>query len=144
MLGFTDVVEQTHAENTVDSVIRQGDVERRRLQGLYPFHHFSRLRLCSDLDHGIGVVGTDDHAVGFFRQHRPETPRAAGQIEDQARLANQRQRLARHLHVAPVGQAAANAILMLLQVTLGVLIVVLVGKIQFDRAIHHLQSLLSF
>jgi hypothetical protein len=43
-----------------------------------------------------------------------------------------------------VGQAAANAILMLLQVTLGVLIVVLVGKIQFDRAIHHLQSLLSF
>ncbi|MCY1442180.1 hypothetical protein D9M71_585320 [compost metagenome] len=144
MRRITDVVHQAHAEDAVDRIVRQVNCKRRRLQSTYPLNDMRGLGFGCRFQHGLGVVGTDDHAVGFLRQHWPETPRTAGQIENQARLADQRQRLARHLYVTPVGQAATHAILMLLQVTLGVLIVVLVGKIQFDRAIHHHQSLLSF
>ncbi|MNF98815.1 hypothetical protein D3C84_816900 [compost metagenome] len=68
MLGFTDVVQQTHTKNAVDGVIRQGNVERRCVQGLYPFHHIGRLRLQSDFQHGLGGVRTDNHPIGFFRQ----------------------------------------------------------------------------
>ncbi|MNN44432.1 hypothetical protein D3C81_1587230 [compost metagenome] len=137
MPGFTDVVEQAHAKNAVDGVVRQGDVECRRVQGLYPFHHVDRLRLDCDLQHRLRVIGTDDHAVGFFRQQGPETPCTARQIKDQTRLANQSQRLARQLFVTPMGQSTAETFLVFAQIALCVLIVVLFGKIEFDRAAHH-------
>ncbi|MNL31134.1 hypothetical protein D3C87_1529060 [compost metagenome] len=137
MLGFTDVVEQTHAKNAVDGVVRQGDVEYRCVQGLYPLHHIGRLRLGCDLQHGRRVIGTDDHSVGFFRQQGPETPCTTRQIEDQTRLANQGQCLARQLFVTPVGQSTAETFLVFAQIALRVLIVVLFGKIELDRAVHH-------
>ncbi|MNI87557.1 hypothetical protein D3C73_1447650 [compost metagenome] len=107
------------------------------MQGFDPFHYIGRLRLGGDLQHGLRVIGANDHAVGLFRQHRPETPCTTRQVEDQARLAHQGQCLACQLHVTPVGQSTAETILVFAQIALRVLIVILFGKIEFDRAVHH-------
>ncbi len=58
----------------------------------------------------------------------PEAAGAARQVEHQGRFAGQRQRLARNLFVAPVRETAGDAVAVLVQVVLGVLPVVLVGK----------------
>jgi len=67
-------------------------------------------------------------------QQRPEAPGAARQVQHQIRIAGDLQCAARHLLVTPVRQPPGQAILMLVQVFVGVLAIVFARELQFDGA----------
>jgi hypothetical protein len=133
VLGFTDVMQQSHAENAVDGVIGQSDVECRCLQRPYPFHHVSRLRriavliIDSELSAPMITGWAFPPATARNALHRTAGPEpaparrpapapcgptarpASGTTDDQDRP-----------------DACANI--------LGMLVVVLFGKIELDRS----------
>lgn len=129
-----DVMQQAHAEDAVHRVVAHVDGEGRGLEGLHPLDHLQRLRGLGDGQHVGGIVRGEDHPARVLGQKGPEAPGPTGQIEDQIGLAGDFQRASRHLLVTPMRQPSGEAVLVLVQVFVGVLAVVLARELKFDGA----------
>ena len=93
----------------------------------------SGLRCPGHGQHVGGVVGGENHPVRCFGQQGPKPPGTARQVQDEAGIVGQSQRMARNLLVTPVRKAARPSLVVLFQVLLRMAAVVFAREFQFDR-----------
>jgi hypothetical protein len=71
------------------------------LKGLDPLQQALRVMCAGMIEDVLGRVRREDHPIGMFGQHRPETPHPAGHVEDQPRFTGDLECIAHQTRLTP-------------------------------------------
>ena len=126
------MAKQIQAKNAVHRIRRKANGKRRALECFDTLEQPAGVMGARVIEHRLGVVRGQYHAVDVFGQHRPEAPGTARQVEDKPWLPRHLQGLAYQPRIAPRRQALQQPGRTRVATAPGMLTVIALGEFGLD------------
>ena len=134
ILVLAEMVDKAYAEDTLHEIIFYRHVKDGYLKCPDTLSNFLRPAGHADIDHVLAVVAGMDDTTGLFDQHIPKATGTAWRVQHRFRIAGDAQCLARDLVIAQIRKPPPQAVIVLEQILLGVLIIVFSREFKLRRA----------